>query len=177
MSIRSHSAPAQPGGPDGGERGSLQLLIVDDDAAQRALITHAARHAGHAVTTVQSCTEAIRQIQTARFDCVTLDLMLEDGDGVEVLRAMAETKFAGSVIVISGMNAARRIAARSYARSLGIKLRSLPKPLDSNAVMSLAAKLFFPAYVMRWMPTSIWFEMAACSRLSPRHLPNSLQGN
>src|ERR1700681_3172272 len=128
VSITSQTAAGQPDAPDGSARRSLQLLIVDDDAAQRMLISLAAKHAGHAVTLAQSCSEAIRHIQTAQFDCVTLDLQLEDGDGVEVLKAMADAKFAGSVIVISGMNAARRIAARSYARSLGIELQSLPKP-------------------------------------------------
>jgi two-component system, chemotaxis family, chemotaxis protein CheY len=128
------SAPAQAGAQDDGERRSLQLLIVDDSAVQRMLIAAAAKQAGHAVTLAQSCAEAIQQLQTARFDCVTLDLMLEDGDGVEVLKAMAAAKFAGSVIVISGMNAARRIAARSYARSLGIEFQSLPKPVDLAAL-------------------------------------------
>jgi DNA-binding NtrC family response regulator len=119
----------------------LQLLIVDDDAAQRLLIAAAAKHAGHAITLARSCAEAIAQVRTARFDCVTLDLMLGDGDGVEVLKAMADAKFAGSVIVISGMNAARRIAARSYARSLGIELQSLPKPVDLAALRISLANL------------------------------------
>jgi hypothetical protein len=35
--------------------------------------------------------------------------MLEDRDDVEVLKAMAIAQFAGSVIVVSGMNAARRV--------------------------------------------------------------------
>jgi two-component system, chemotaxis family, chemotaxis protein CheY len=140
VSITSQTAAGQPDAPDGARR-SLQLLIVDDDAAQRMLIALAAKHAGHAVTTAQSCSEAIRQIQTAQFDCVTLDLQLEDGDGVEVLQAMASAKFAGSVIVISGMNAARRIAARSYARSLGIDLQSLPKPVDLAALRICLANL------------------------------------
>jgi two-component system, chemotaxis family, chemotaxis protein CheY len=140
VSITSQTAAAQSDAPDGARR-SLQLLIVDDDAAQRMLIALAAKHAGHTVTTAQSCSEAIRQIQTAQFDCVTLDLQLEDGDGVEVLQAMAGAKFAGSVIVISGMNAARRIAARSYARSLGIELQSLPKPVDLAALRICLANL------------------------------------
>ena len=141
MSINSQSAASRPDAPDGGERRKLQLLIVDDDATQRSLISAAARHAGHAVTLAQSCSEAIAQIQTARFDCVTLDLMLEDGDGVEVLQAMAGAKFAGSVIVVSGMDAGRRIAARSYARSLGMELQSLPKPLDLAALRICLANL------------------------------------
>jgi CheY-like chemotaxis protein len=135
------SDPAQPGAPEGGERRTLQLLVVDDDGTQRALISAAAVHAGHVVTEAQSCAEAIEKIQAVRFDCVTLDLMLEDGDGMEVLQAMAKAKFTGSVIVISGMNAARRIAARSYARSLGIELQSLPKPVDLAALRICLANL------------------------------------
>jgi two-component system chemotaxis response regulator CheY len=119
----------------------LQLLIVDDDLTQRTLIAAAAKHAGHSVTLARSCAEAIARIQTARFDCVTLDLMLEDGDGTEVLKAMADAKFAGAVIVISGMNAARRIAARSCARSLGMELQSLPKPVDLAALRICLANL------------------------------------
>jgi two-component system chemotaxis response regulator CheY len=137
----SFSSQSAPGGPDGGERRSLQLLIIDDDAVQRGLISAAAKHAGHAVTLAQSCQEAIGLIQTLAFDCVTLDLMLEDGDGLEVLRAMADAKFAGAVIVISGMNAARRIAARSCARSLGMELQSLPKPVDLAALRICLANL------------------------------------
>ena len=142
MSIISQSTPAETGPRDGGGRGSLQLLIVDDDGAQRMLISTAARQAGHAVTLAQSCSEAIQQIHTARFDCVTVDLMLGDGDGTGVLLALVEAKFTGSVIVISGMDAERRIAARAYARSLGMELQSLPKPVDLAALRICFANLY-----------------------------------
>lgn len=141
MSASFPSSPVKPDVPDADERRSLQLLIVDDDAVQRMLISSAAKQAGHVVTLAPSCSEAIRQIQTARFDCVTLDLGLEDGDGAEVLKAMADARFAGSVIVISGMHAARRIAARSFARSLGMELQSLPKPVDLAALRICLANL------------------------------------
>ena len=141
VSNRIHSVPALPAAPNGEPRRSLQLLIVDDDATQRALISAAAKHAGHSVTFARSCSEAMARIHATQFDCVTLDLMLEDGDGLEVLQAMAKAKFAGALIVISGMNAARRIAARAYARSLGIELQSLPKPVDLAALRICLANL------------------------------------
>jgi two-component system chemotaxis response regulator CheY len=119
----------------------LQLLVVDDDASQRRLISIAAKQAGHDVSVAQSCAEALAQLGNRRFDCVTLDLMLGDGDGSEVLQAIAESKFAGSVIVISGMDAVHRSAARSYARSLGIDLQSLPKPVDLAALRICLANL------------------------------------
>jgi two-component system, chemotaxis family, chemotaxis protein CheY len=126
---------------EAGDRRALQLLIVDDDATQRRLISVAARQAGHVVSLAESCAEAIAQIDAHQFDCVTLDLMLTDGDGLKVLQAMSEVKFAGSVIMISGMEAARRSAARLYARSLGIDLQSLPKPVDLAALRVCLANL------------------------------------
>ena len=45
------------------------------------------------------------------------------------------------VSVISGADAACRIAARSYARSLGIELQSLPKPVDLAALRICLANL------------------------------------
>lgn len=123
------------------ERRALQLLVVDDDAAQRRLISVAAKQAGHVVTLAQSCAEALARLGDGRFDCVTLDLMLGDGDGGQVLQAIADAKFAGSVIVISGMDAAHRSVARSYARSLGIGLQSLPKPIDLAALRICLANL------------------------------------
>jgi CheY-like chemotaxis protein len=141
MSVSSSASPALPGMPEGSERRALQLLIVDDDAMQRRLISIAAKQAGHSVTVAQSCAEALAYIRNTRFDCVTLDLMLEDGEGTQVLSAMAETRFAGTVVVISGMDAAHRSAARSYARSLGVDLQSLPKPVDLAALRICLANL------------------------------------
>src|SRR5438270_377910 len=136
------SLPVSTDAPDHKERRALQLLVVDDDAAQRRLISVAAKQAGHAVTVAQSCAEALTQLGNGRlFDCVTLDLMLGDGDGIQVLQAIADAKFAGSVIVISGMDASHRSAARSYARSLGIDLQSLPKPVDLAALRICLANL------------------------------------
>jgi two-component system, chemotaxis family, chemotaxis protein CheY len=141
MSVSSSPSPALQGMREGSERRALQLLVVDDDALQRRLISIAAKQAGHAVTLAQSCAEAIAHIRNTRFDCVTLDLMLDDGDGTEVLSAMAETRFAGTVVVISGMAAAHRSAARSYAKSLGVDLQSLPKPVDLAALRICLANL------------------------------------
>ncbi|MBR0824593.1 response regulator [Bradyrhizobium manausense] len=144
---------------DATERRALQLLVVDDDATQRSLISVAAKQAGHEVTVAPSVADAIGKLRSARFDCVTLDLVLEDGDGIDVLREMAEAKFAGSVIVISGMDGPRRSAARRFARSVGIELQSLPKPLDLAALRISLANLGKTA--MGLPATHTWGGVAA----------------
>lgn len=156
---RSSFSPLPSHLSDATERRALQLLVVDDDATQRSLITVAAKQAGHEVTVAPSVSEAVSKLRAARFDCVTLDLMLEDGDGIEVLREMSEAKFAGSVIVISGMDGRRRSAARSFARSVGIELQSLPKPLDLAALRISLANLGKTAMGLPMMHT--WGGVAA----------------
>jgi two-component system chemotaxis response regulator CheY len=96
---------------------------------------------GHAVTAVASCASDIEKIHDKRFDCLTLDLSLEDGGGTEVLKAITDARFTGSIVVIIGIDLARRSAARLYARSLGIDLHSLPRPIDLAALHIFLANL------------------------------------
>ncbi|KIZ41637.1 MULTISPECIES: response regulator [Rhodopseudomonas] len=122
--------------------GLLSLLVIDDDPIQRVLIASAAAKAGYEVTEATSCAEGIAKIQARNFSCVTLDLRLEDGDGSDVLRAMAAAHYQGPVIVISGMDARRRSASRALARALGMKLlHSFPKPIDLAALRISLANL------------------------------------
>lgn len=122
--------------------GLLTLLVVDDDPVQRMLIAGAAEKAGYASIHAASCAEGIELIREHNFDCVTLDLMLDDGDGADVMRAMAEAKYAGPVIVISGMDSKRRQASRLLAKSLGMDLlQSFPKPIDLAALRISLANL------------------------------------
>jgi two-component system chemotaxis response regulator CheY len=119
----------------------LHLLVIDDDATQRKLVSLAAAKAGHAVTFAISCADAIAKLGEQRFDCVTLDLALGDGDGLEVLRAMSATGQTVPVIVISGMDRVRREECRFMARALGVEMKSLPKPVDLAALRVLLANL------------------------------------
>jgi DNA-binding response OmpR family regulator len=63
------------------KRGPLRLLIVDDDVVQRELLQRASRLAGCETVLAPSCAEAVRLVRSMPFDCVILDLELEDGDG------------------------------------------------------------------------------------------------
>ncbi|MCX7314587.1 MAG: response regulator [Alphaproteobacteria bacterium] len=114
---------------------SPRLLVVDDDRVQRILISQAGRSAGHCVTEARSVAEAIDLIQSVAFDCVVLDLTLEDGDGFDVLRAMGMAGYGGCVIIVSGAEAPARHASRVLAQSLDMDLlQSFHKPVDLGAL-------------------------------------------
>jgi two-component system chemotaxis response regulator CheY len=122
--------------------GLLNLLVIDDDPMQRMLIAGAAGKAGYLVTEASSCAEGIALIRERKFDCITLDLMLDDGDGADIIRSMAHARYSGPLIVISGMDSQRRSASRTLARSLGMDLlQGFPKPIDLAALRISLANL------------------------------------
>jgi two-component system, chemotaxis family, chemotaxis protein CheY len=142
MTTPARPEPATADQPTDRLIGLLNLLVIDDDPVQRMLIAAAAEKAGYGVTQAGSCAEGIEALRSQAFSCVTLDLALEDGDGTDVLKAMAEERYVGPVIVISGMSAERRSACRTLARSLGMELlHSFPKPIDLAALRISLANL------------------------------------
>ena len=142
MGAQHHIEATQDDAQRDGLLGLLNLLVIDDDPLQRMLIGGAAEKAGYAVTHASSCAEGIALLGERGFDCITLDLLLDDGDGADVMRAMAEARYAGPLIVISGMNSERRRGARALAKSLGMDLlQSFPKPIDLAALRISLANL------------------------------------
>ena len=67
--------------------GGAHLLVVDDEPAARDLVLRAVEPLNYAVRTAASVNAAMEQLQ-AQPTCVVLDVMLPDGSGWDVLRAM-----------------------------------------------------------------------------------------
>lgn len=66
----------------------LRLLVVDDDELDRALITRALERSelDCSVVTATTLAEAEAVLSSQAIDCVLTDLMLQDGEGIELLR-------------------------------------------------------------------------------------------
>ena len=62
-----------------------RLLVVDDDAANRDVLSRRLRRQGHDVTTAGNGSETLRLMRETAFDAVLLDIMMPDMDGYEVL--------------------------------------------------------------------------------------------
>jgi two-component system KDP operon response regulator KdpE len=65
-----------------------QLLLVEDDAKIRAMLTRALSERGHAVATAATAMGGLQQALRERPDLVVLDLGLPDLDGAEMLRML-----------------------------------------------------------------------------------------
>jgi two-component system, chemotaxis family, chemotaxis protein CheY len=135
---------ATPNCPEVGKReiGRIpRVLIVDDDQVQQDILMRAVRLAGCEAVTASSCSDASQLVASTSFDCVLLDLELADGDGIDVCRTMAATRYSGKVIIVSGTKPTRRSAARAAAKFLGIATQSLPKPVDLASLRVCLANL------------------------------------
>src|SRR3954466_1784212 len=75
---------------------TARVLIVDDDPVQRRLLDNMVRKFGHDPVLAESGDQAAALLTgTERFDCVVLDLVMPDLDGLGVLARMRE---AGSTV-------------------------------------------------------------------------------
>ena len=66
------------------------VLVIEDDAEERAWIASALRSAGYGVETVATGAEALVRCREQRFDAITLDIMLPDMSGRAVLEKLRE---------------------------------------------------------------------------------------
>ncbi|HEY1936053.1 MAG TPA: EAL domain-containing response regulator [Acetobacteraceae bacterium] len=108
----------------------MRLLAFDDDAAVGRLVTRVAVMAGMEASAV-TLPEAFRAaLHDTPPQIVVLDLQLGHTDGIEQLRYLAEERFSGSLILMSGFDARVLDTTGALARNLGLNVAAtLPKPI------------------------------------------------
>lgn len=67
-----------------------KILVVDDDASIRLLVSDVLTDRGHTVTAVPSGEEAVRRLEEESFDLILLDIMMKGMDGLEVCRRVRD---------------------------------------------------------------------------------------
>lgn len=123
-----NSAPVP--GPNPSRRTSV--LIVEDDPAARKAITRILSRRGYAVSEAGTVADALCRARAKPPDWILLDLMLPDGNGLEVLRGARRDQLASSICVITGcaadmLNEARRAGAD----------HTFTKPLDVERLLAV----------------------------------------
>jgi signal transduction histidine kinase/DNA-binding response OmpR family regulator len=82
------AAPLPPRFRSGSEDSAPRVLVVEDDARDQALLVSALASAGYAIETVVTGRQAIERCKEESFDAITLDLLLPDMSGLDVLAAI-----------------------------------------------------------------------------------------
>ena len=79
-----------------------RILIVDDNASIRLMLTRGLASEGHEVDDARDGVEAVRRLDERQYEVVVTDLRMEGSDGLDVLRKCLLTDPAPAVILMSG---------------------------------------------------------------------------
>ena len=105
-------------------RDGARMLVVEDDRGIAVMLDRGLRLAGHRVTIAGSVRDARLAWDLGRFDLVLLDVMLPDGDGIELL---AERRGVGDQVPAVLLTAREEGELRERADRAGATAY-LPKP-------------------------------------------------
>lgn len=79
----------------------MKILIVEDEISLCDLIKRYLEKERFVVEVVTNYKSALRKIEDYDYDCILLDIMLPDGNGLDLLRQIKNLKKTESVIIIS----------------------------------------------------------------------------
>jgi EAL domain-containing protein (putative c-di-GMP-specific phosphodiesterase class I) len=115
------------------------LLVVDDDADFRDLVSEVGQEMGLETVGVDDPASLIRVLQRGP-SIVLLDLVMPRMDGIEVMRSLARHGAQAEIILTSGLDSRVLAGASSLASELGLRIRgTLPKPFRVAELKELLA--------------------------------------
>ena len=112
------------------------VLVADDDRTIRTVLTQALTRAGCRVHATSSLTTLMRWVIEGKGDAIITDVMMPDGNGLEMLPKIATDRPGLPVIVISAQNTIMTAIRAADANAFDY----LPKPFDLPDLMKRVAK-------------------------------------
>ena len=118
------------------------VLIADDDRAIRTVLTQAFTRAGCKVRSTGSASTLWRWVEEGEGDVVVSDVVMPDGDGLEMLPAIRRRRADLPVIVISARNTVLTAVRAAEAGAYDY----LPKPFDLKDLMLKVSRALSPVH-------------------------------
>jgi CheY-like chemotaxis protein len=127
----------------------LSILVADDETEIRSLLQEWLSSAGHTVITVGNGAAACAAMKRQVFDVAITDMLMPDGDGIDVMTELRKANASTRVVAMSG--GGRYTDGRDYldlAKGLGaeavvlkpFRLADLNKAIESALAAPAAAK-------------------------------------
>jgi signal transduction histidine kinase/ActR/RegA family two-component response regulator len=119
----------------------LRLLVVEDDADTRELITFILEQCGAAVTSVTCVREALDVLAHSKIDVLLSDIGLSDHDGYELIRQvrLLDNQNARNVPAIA-LTACATADDQRRALSAGFQFH-VPKPVEPSELIAVVSRL------------------------------------
>jgi two-component system, chemotaxis family, CheB/CheR fusion protein len=136
------TAPSPPI-PDGSTLAGIHVLLVDDEADIRQLLTAILERAGATVTATDSVTLALETLQASpdRYDVLLSDIGMPDRDGWTLIRQVRQlSPEAGGRIPAAALTAYTSDRDREMAIRLGFQVH-IAKPVEPDRLVAIVADL------------------------------------
>lgn len=78
------------------------ILVIDDDASVREVVSEMLRMEGHDVTIAENGREAIAKLAGQRFDLIITDLIMPEKEGIETIAEIRRSDAEIRILAISG---------------------------------------------------------------------------
>jgi DNA-binding response OmpR family regulator len=79
----------------------MKILVIEDEPEMKGLITQFLEEENYVVEGASNFSNGLDKIISYDYDCILLDIMLPDGNGLELLEELKKLDKADSVIIIS----------------------------------------------------------------------------
>ena len=136
----------------------MKILVVEDEPSLREIIRTSLLKEKHIVETADTYRSALLKIEDYDYDCILLDIMLPDGNGLELLKQIKSVKKRANVIIVSakdslddkvdGLNlgADDYLAKPFHLAELNARIRSVARRnnYEGNDFISLGNVRLFP---------------------------------
>ncbi|WP_300603034.1 response regulator transcription factor [Niabella sp.] len=83
----------------------MNILIVEDEPALSKSIVTYLKQEGYTCAVATTAADALAKTEVFDYDCILLDIMLPDGNGLDLLRILKRDKRMDGIIVVSAKDA------------------------------------------------------------------------
>ena len=110
---------------------ALKLLAVDDDAPSAELIVRVAERCGYDAFATSDSRGVINLVAALRPEVMAVDISMPHVDAIELFRLLAEARYPGDLIIVSGQDEQTLSMVQRTAELMGLNRPHVhQKPLD-----------------------------------------------
>ena len=104
----------------------MRILVIEDEVKMSGFIRKGLEEAGYVVEVAQSASAGLMLSANGEFDLVILDVMLPDGNGIDVARQLRNEDFKGFILMLTALG-----GTKDRVRGLDAGADDyLPKPFE-----------------------------------------------
>jgi len=88
-----------------------RILVIEDDANTRDFLRRGLQEAGYRVEIASRADDGMALVRNNRFDIIVLDIMLPDGNGIQVCKTIRETDARVPILFLTALGTTENVTA------------------------------------------------------------------